>query len=107
MVREPGPNANPTVTVIVPTLAADETLAACLDSLRHQTVGDFEIIVVDNSGRNAVAQGDGVRVISNQTNVGFGAAFNQAFHASGAPFLAILNDDATAHPAWLAIPPIK
>ncbi len=89
------------MTVVVPTLAADETLAACLDSLRQQTFRDFEIIVVDNSGRNAVEQRDGVRVISNQKNVGFGAAFNQAFHQSASPFLAILNDDATAHPAWL------
>src|SRR5277367_1615598 len=106
MVREPGPTEAKTVTllaatVIVPTLAADETLAACLDSLRQQTFRDFEIIVVDNSGRNAVEQRDGVRVISNQKNVGFGAAFNQAFHESVGPFLAILNDDATAHPAWL------
>ncbi|HLK17363.1 MAG TPA: glycosyltransferase family 2 protein [Bryobacteraceae bacterium] len=102
MVREPGPTeAQPTVTVVVPTLAADETLTACLDSLRVQTFRDFEIIVVDNSGRNAVGQREGVRVIANKNNVGFGAAFNQAFHASTAPFLAILNDDATAHPLWL------
>ena len=57
--------------------------------------------MVDNSGRNAVQQRDGVRVISNKKNVGFGAAFNQAFHESASPFLAILNDDATAHPDWL------
>lgn len=102
MVREPGSTeAQPTVTVVVPTLAADETLIACLDSLRAQTFPDFEIIVVDNSGRDAVGQREGVRVIANKNNVGFGAAFNQAFHASTAPFLAILNDDATADPAWL------
>ena len=89
------------MTVVVPTLTADETLAACLDSLAHQTFSDFEIIVVDNSGRKAVAPRDGVRVISNDRNVGFGAAFNQAFRESKAPFLAILNDDATAHPEWL------
>ncbi len=50
MVREPGPNeVHPTVTVVVPTLAADETLTACLDSFDHQTFTDFEIVVVDNS----------------------------------------------------------
>jgi GT2 family glycosyltransferase len=99
MVREPG--SGQTVTVVVPTLAADETLDACLDSLDRQTFPDFDVIVVDNSGRNAVGPRERVRVISNDHNVGFGAAFNQAFHASKAPFLAILNDDATAHPEWL------
>jgi len=89
------------VTVIVPTLAAGEALDACLDSLDRQIFRDFEVIVVDNSGRNAVQPRAGVRVISNQNNVGFGAAFNQAFRASAATFLAILNDDATARPEWL------
>jgi GT2 family glycosyltransferase len=89
------------VTVVVPTVAADESLAECLDSLDRQTFQDLEVIVVDNSGRRAVEPRDRVRVISNDRNVGFGAAFNQAFHASAAPFLAILNDDATAHPEWL------
>jgi GT2 family glycosyltransferase len=106
MVREPGssetnPTVTPAVTVVVPTLAADETLAACLESLDCQTFRDFEIIVVDNSGRKAVGPREGTHVIANDSNVGFGAAFNQAFHASTAPFLAILNDDATAHPEWL------
>jgi GT2 family glycosyltransferase len=90
-----------TVTVIVPTLAADETLAECLASLDHQTFSDFEVIVVDNSGRCAVKPQDRVRVISNQSNVGFGAAFNQAFRHSNSPFLAVLNDDAVAEPRWL------
>jgi N-acetylglucosaminyl-diphospho-decaprenol L-rhamnosyltransferase len=103
MVREPGPSeatptVTPAVTVVVPTLAADETLAECLDSLARQTFRDFEIIVVDNSGRQAVEPREGVRVISNDKNVGFGAAFNQAFEASASTFLAILNDDASAHP---------
>lgn len=102
MVREPGPSeVHPAVTVVVPTLAADETLAACLGSLEQQTFTDFEIVVVDNSGRRSAQPRDRVRVISNDRNVGFGAAFNQAFHASNAPFLAVLNDDATAHPRWL------
>lgn len=43
-----------------------------------------------------------VRVISNEWNRGFGAAINQAFRESAAPFFAVLNDDAIAHPDWLA-----
>jgi GT2 family glycosyltransferase len=90
-----------TVTVIVPTLAADETLAECLVSLDHQTFSDFEVIVVDNSGRCAVQPHGRIRVIANQTNVGFGAAVNQALRESSSPFVAVLNDDAVADARWL------
>lgn len=95
----------PTVTVVVPTLAADETLDECLASLERQTFPDFEVIVVDNSGSNLVRRetrsGDRFRVIANERNVGFGAAINQGFHQSTAPYLAVLNDDAFASPRWL------
>ncbi len=92
---------HPRVTVVVPTLAADETLDACLASLERQACSDFEVIVVDNSGRRAVQPNGRVQAIVNDRNVGFGAAVNQAFRQSHAPFLAVLNDDATAHPGWL------
>jgi hypothetical protein len=106
MEREPGfGQVHPTVTVVVPTLAADETLDQCLTSLEQQTFPDFEVIVVDNSARHLAGQkvqsGRHVRVIANDRNVGFGAAVNQAFRESATPYLAVLNDDATAHPGWL------
>ena len=89
------------MTVVVPTLAADQTLADCLESLEHQTFPDFEVIVVDNSGRHAVEPRGRVRVIANERNVGFGAAVNQAYRESKSPFLAVLNDDTTVHARWL------
>jgi GT2 family glycosyltransferase len=106
MVREPRPGqVHPTVTVVVPTLAADQTLDECLASMARQTFSDFEVVVVDNSARHAVRNeeqaGGLVRVITNDRNVGFGAAVNQAFRQSAAPYLAVLNDDAAAHPGWL------
>lgn len=106
MVREPrSGQVHATVTVVVPTLAADETLDECLASLERQSFSDFEVVVVDNSGRDAVRQsGKGagrVSVIANDRNVGFGAAVNQAFRQSASTYLAVLNDDATAHPGWL------
>lgn len=87
--------------MVVPTLAADEALDLCLGALGRQTLSDFEVIVVDNSGRRAVKPSSRVRVIANELNVGFGAAVNQAFRESDAPFLAVLNDDAVPHPGWL------
>src|SRR5271165_6553574 len=88
------------VTIAIPTLAADDALAACLDSLRAQTFRDFEVIVIDNSGQNRV-QDSGVTVIANERNAGFGAAINQAFRQSAAPYFATLNDDTTADENWL------
>jgi GT2 family glycosyltransferase len=67
-------------------------------------LGDFEVTVVDNSGRGlarkSVSQ-SGAVVLENQANVGFGAAVNQGLLRSQAPYLAVLNDDAMPHPEWL------
>ena len=93
--------SHPRVSIVIPTLAAGDTLRNCLNSLEKQTFCDFEIIVVYNSGRRAFTSRTGVRVIANDRNVGYGAAVNQAFRQSTAPFLAVLNDDTTADPRWL------
>ncbi len=86
----------------MPTLAADDALAACLRSLESQTFEQFEVIVVDNSGERRVrADGARVRVIANARNAGFGTAVNQAFRDSQSEYLATLNDDAVADPCWL------
>ena len=90
------------MTVAIPTLAADDALAECLASLERQTFSDFEVIVIDNSGRGIVKPNRRVRVISNKRNLGFGAAVNQAIRASNAQYLAVLNDDTIADPNWLA-----
>lgn len=88
-------------TVVVATLAADAALEECLESLRGQSIQDFETIVVDNSGKRLVSSDAASLVIHNEANVGFGAAINQGIRASETPFVATLNDDAVAHPRWL------
>jgi GT2 family glycosyltransferase len=92
------------VTVVIPTLAAGDSLRECLEGLERQTRRDFEVIVVDNSGRGLArrrAVEPSVRVIENSRNVGFGKAINQAIAVTNAPCVAILNDDAVPHPRWL------
>ena len=93
------------VTVAIPTLSADERLRQCLDSLARQTRRDFDVIIIDNSGKNLAARhagAVGARVIANARNVGFGAAINQGLAAGSTPYLATLNDDAVVDPGWLA-----
>lgn len=91
--------------MVIPTLYAGQTLAACLEALERQTLGSFDVVVVDNSGRG-LARACGMRhsqvtVIENAVNAGFGEAVNQGVRLSRAPFLATLNDDAVAGPGWL------
>jgi GT2 family glycosyltransferase len=92
------------VSVIIPTLAADARLRECIQALDLQTRRDFEVIVVDNSGRG-LARANGTagsaRVIENASNAGFGEAINQGIAASRAPYVACLNDDAAPVPGWL------
>lgn len=91
---------------MVPTLAADDKLAECLRSLEAQTLRDFEVVIVDNSGTGLVRRrrlgAADVRVVEQDRNTGFGAAVNAGYRVSRAPYLATLNDDAVAHPGWLA-----
>ena len=93
------------VTVVIPTLAADSRLLECVQSVSRQERVDLEVVIVDNSGcglvgRNGTAPG--ARVIENARNLGFGAAINQGVRASRSPYIATINDDAVAHPQWLA-----
>lgn len=97
----PSPLVTPLVSVAVPTLTAGDALADCMRSLQRQTFRPFEVVIVDNSGTSLVTDCGFARVIYNQSNVGYGAAVNQVFRETSAPYLATLNDDAVADPEWL------
>jgi GT2 family glycosyltransferase len=76
-----------------------------VESLGRQTRRDFEVVIVDNSGKGLVRRNGtapGARVIESERNQGFGAAINEGIRASHSAFIATLNDDAVAHPGWLA-----
>lgn len=86
-----------------------ELLHSCLRSLMAQTVPPVEVIVVDNASTDGSVEMIGrefancpIRVLQNSTNRGFCAANNQGFSVARAPLVALLNNDAEAHPDWLA-----
>lgn len=75
-----------------------------MGALESQTCRDFEVIIVDNSGRGLVKLNQfagRARILTNTQNVGFGAAVNQGIAVSSAPYIASLNDDAAPVPGWL------
>lgn len=104
--------AAPEIAVIVVNWNRRELLRQALQSLRRQQGVHFEIIVVDNGSQDGSPEmlerefvggaGPSVRLIANAANRGFCAANNQGIAATGAPFVALLNNDAEAEPGWLA-----
>jgi GT2 family glycosyltransferase len=98
----------PLVSVIVVNWNRRELLRACLGALRGQTLQDFETIVVDNGSTDGSAavfedsELSPITLIENQDNRGFCAANNQGIAAARGEFIALLNNDAEAHPGWLA-----
>ena len=90
--------------VAVPTLNAGQPLERCLEALAAQTFENFTTVVIDN-GRNELrelAERWSVELISNEDNVGFGAAINQAMEGADSPYVCALNDDARPAPTWLS-----
>jgi GT2 family glycosyltransferase len=92
------------VTVIVVNWNRAALLGRALGSLAKQTV-PAEIIVVENESSGDTGPLEqlfpDVRWIHNRHNEGFCRANNQGIDAAHGEFIALLNNDAEAEPAWL------
>jgi len=90
----------PELSVIILSFNTLDLLRECLTALRCAADGHaIEIIVVDNGSTDGSlaflqAQPNDVRLIVNETNVGFAAANNQGMAAARAELLLLLNSDA-------------
>ncbi len=84
------------VSAVVVTYNSSGVLEACWRSLRS-VIPDVEIIVVDNASiddtREVCGRLDGVRLIANEVNVGYGRACNQGATAASGSHVLILNPD--------------
>ena len=99
----------PLVSVLLPIRNARPTLEATLESLRAQTLADFEIVAVDDGSADGTeARLDEwerveprLRVI-HQPPLGLVAALNRGLAACRAPLIARMDADDTCHPERLA-----
>jgi len=94
------------VSVIIVNWNGKKCLTECLDALRNQEFEDFSTILVDNGSNDGSVDFVGqnypeVKTIALSENVGFSAANNIALKTIRTPYVALLNNDATAHPSWL------
>lgn len=93
------------VDIVIPNWNGAPMLAATLETLRGQTYPIARIIVVDNGSTDdsaAVAITAGAQVIPLGANLGFAAAVNRGLREATAEYIAVLNNDVTLPPEWLA-----
>jgi glycosyltransferase involved in cell wall biosynthesis len=96
----------PAVSVVVPTRDRADYLSVALSSILAQALDEpFDVVVVDDGGddRTAqVAQAAGARLERHPSPRGPNAARNTGIASSGAPLVALVDDDVEAPPGWLA-----
>jgi GT2 family glycosyltransferase len=95
------------VTVIIVNFNGGDYVSRCLLALRLQTYTDFRVVIVDNASSDGSPERierdfPEVELVRAGGNLGFAAGNNLGFHrAAGSEWVALLNPDAFAEPAWL------
>jgi glycosyltransferase involved in cell wall biosynthesis len=103
------PAALPRVSVLMPTFEQAAFIGRALESLRAQTLADWELIIVDDGSRDATPQAlipflDDPRISYTRLarNQGLGHALNLGLEQARAPYIAYLPSDDVIYPAHLA-----
>ncbi|MGI6019996.1 MAG: glycosyltransferase family 2 protein [Lachnospiraceae bacterium] len=92
----------PKTAVIIPNYNGIKYLKACLNSLKRQSVSDFDIIVVDNDSTDGSAyiiekEYPEIKLIKMTENLGFSAAVNAGIKACRKhDYVILLNNDTVA-----------
>lgn len=98
----------PAVSVIIPAYNRGETILRALASVRAQTFGDFEIIVVDDASVDNTIErcnafgDDRLRVVRRSVNGGAAAARNTGIREARGELIAFLDSDDSWLPEKLA-----
>lgn len=97
---------NSLVSIIVVNWNKRQLLHNCLSSLRNQSYQNLEIIVIDNGSSDGSA--DAVtanfaeaKLIALPENRGFAIGNNIGIKNAQGEYIALLNNDAQAHPQWI------
>lgn len=99
---------SPKVSVIIPARNAANFIAATIQSLREQTFGDWEAIVLDNSSDTTASivsslADNRVRIFSLPLSCGLSEIRNYGVSLATAPLVAMLDADDLAEPSRLRV----
>ena len=94
------------ISIIIVNWKGKKFLSECLDGVQHQSYQHFNIILVDNGSKDGSIDFVNrnypeAKTIALTKNVGFSAANNIVLKTVQSKYVALLNNDAVAHPRWL------
>jgi GT2 family glycosyltransferase len=97
----------PDVDCVIVNRDGGESLFSAVRSVQSQTDVDLSIVVVDNASRpeereRLAAEAPNVRIVAFSRNLGFAAAANEGIARTRAPFVLLVNNDATLAPDYTA-----
>jgi GT2 family glycosyltransferase len=100
--------ARPAVAVLLLSWNTRDLTLRCIDSIDRgiDDGSSYEVIVVDNGSRDgsaeALAERKDIELIRNEGNRGYAGGVNQAYRASSADFVLLLNSDVEFRPGALS-----
>ncbi len=92
---------NPIISIIIPTYNVESYIGRCLNSCINQTLGDIEIIVVDDCGSDGAIQiakayakiDSRIKIIHNERNLGIFAARIKGIQKANGLYITFLDAD--------------
>lgn len=96
----------PAASIIVVNFNGKDDTSACLASLRQQSSGNFEIILIDNGSKLFEAEDlakefPEAKVVLVPYNLGFAGGANVGFRFANGKYIILLNNDTIAEPSFL------
>lgn len=94
------------VSILITAFNSAKFIERCLESVQRQSYRPLEIIVVDNASTDGTREvlsklQCGIKVVYNDTNIGFAAAQNQAARSAQGSWLLSLNPDVVLSPNFI------
>ena len=96
------------ISIIVVTWNNQSELKDCLNSLKSQSMQNFEIVVIDNCSSDGTAEMvrleyPEVVIKVMEANLGFAEGCNRGIETAQGEWLCMLNSDVVADPEWMTI----